>query len=88
MNTIKFNGIEIENNEKVVEAVVGNLTAYIIKQDEEYVACLAETNYDSTIEYDRYVLDQYETEMLAERESCYDFLVEFFEQYSCSYGII
>lgn len=88
MNSIKYNGIEIENNETVVVALVDNLKAYIIKQDESFIACLAETNYDSTIEYDRYVLDEYEVEMLSDRESCYDFLVEFFNQYCCSYGIM
>ena len=64
MNSIKYNGIEVENNEMVVEAFVDNLKVYIIKQDESFVACLAEINYDSIIEYDRYVLDEYELEML------------------------
>ena len=88
MNTIKYYGTDIENNEIVVEAIVDNLRVYISKQGSEYVASLAEVNYDSVIEYDNYTLDEFEVEMLEERESCYDFLVEFFNQYCCSYGIM
>lgn len=88
MNTIKYYGTDVENNEIVVEAIIDNLRVYISKQGSEYVANLAEINYNSTIEYDSYILDMYESEMLEERESCYDFLVEFFNQYCCSYGVI
>lgn len=88
MNTIKYYGTDVENNEVVVEAIVDNLRVYISKQGSEYVASLAEVNYDSVIEYDNYTLDEFEAEMLEERESCYDFLVEFFNQYCCSYGIM
>lgn len=89
MNTIKYNGTEIENNEKVVEAVIDNLIVNIIKQDSNtYIANLAENNYDSIIEYDSYILDEYEIEMMHDRESCYEFLVEFFNQYCCSYGVM
>lgn len=88
MNTIKYYGTDVENNEVVVEAIVDNLRVYISKRGSEYVASLAEVNYDSVIEYDNYTLDEFEAEMLEERESCYDFLVEFFNQYCCSYGIM
>lgn len=91
-NTIAYNGLDIEVGENVVEATVDNLKIYIIKQVNDdviqYVIKLAEQNYDSSIEYDDYILDEYETEMLETRESCYNLLVEYFNDYSCSYGIM
>lgn len=87
-NMIRYYGTEIENGESVIEAFVDNIIINIRKQDNDFVVTLAENNYDSTIEYDEYTLDEYEAELLEERESCYEFLVEFFEQYSCSYGIM
>ena len=87
-NMIRYYGIEIENGESVIEATVDNIVINIRKQDNDFVVTLAENNYDSTIEYDEYTLDEYEVELLEERESCYDFLVEFFNQYCCSYGVM
>lgn len=87
-NMIRYYGTEIENGESVIEATVDNIVINIRKQDNDFVVTLAENNYDSTIEYDEYTLDEYEVELLEERESCYDFLVEFFNQYCCSYGVM
>lgn len=91
-NEIKYNGLEIEVGEKVVEAIVDNLIVYIVKESIDdsiqYVIKLQEQNYDSNIEYDDYILDEYETQMLSDKYNCYEFLIEYFNDYSCSYGYI
>lgn len=88
-NTIKYHGTEIESNEIVIEAIVDNISLSIIKHDNNiFIASLKEINYDSVIEYESYILDEYEVELLSNRESCYDFVVDFFNEYCCSYAML
>lgn len=91
-NNIIYNGMDIEIDERVVEATVDNLNIYISKQSENgciyYAFGMKETNYDSTIEYDEYVLDDYEVETLYKKEDCYSLFVDLFYNYSCgSYSV-
>lgn len=91
-NNIIYNGMDIEIEENVIEANIDNLNVYIRKQSENgcisYIFGMKETNYDSTIEYDDYILDDCDIECLNIREDCHALFVDLYYNYSCgSYAI-